>query len=227
MDSAKDYISALEADMIEQFRGRPNLEVYQKALARQLNELYVFFYELYAYRWIQTAQGAQLDGIGNIVALSRMDALILSQMSGENVPMDDETYRLYLMWKMILNTSTATYPEIHRALSLFWDKTPLYHEDTNYPATMFFTVPAVSGDVGANVLSIAAKIKAAGVALHLVMAVDLESELFVGGRPVNTRSTFKLQDHILEDADIPGGDLFIGSSVMAMQSAFDLTTDSG
>ena len=49
---ALDFIEKLRRDMIEQFKGKPNIEVYQKALARQLEELHAFFYDLDTLRWL-------------------------------------------------------------------------------------------------------------------------------------------------------------------------------
>ena len=142
MDENLDYLEKLRSDFPEQFRGKPNIDVMQKALARQLNELYEFFYALNTLRWLQTAEGAQLDGIGDIVVLSRMDALILSQMADQNVPMDDATYRLYLTWKANLNTTECTHKDVYRALKMFWDKAPMYYsENPAFPATAFYTVP--------------------------------------------------------------------------------------
>jgi len=64
-------------------------------LARQLEDVYDFFYQLHTLRWLQTAEGVQLDGIGDIVVLSRMEALALSNLGGLNIPIDDPTYRLW------------------------------------------------------------------------------------------------------------------------------------
>lgn len=165
-----DYLQRLYDDLIEQFRGQPNIQVMQKALARQLNDVHKFFCELRTLRWLQDAEGVQLDGVGDIAVLSRMQALILSQLAGQNVPMDDATYRLYLAWKIALNTSTATYPEIYRSLKMFWPYTPLYYsEDPAHPATIFFTLPGAPVGVDFSVLNIARMIKAAGVALIFIV----------------------------------------------------------
>ena len=60
-----DFLDRLRRDTIEQFRDKPNIDVYQKALARQLSELYAFFTELDTLQWLQNAEGVQLDGIGD------------------------------------------------------------------------------------------------------------------------------------------------------------------
>jgi hypothetical protein len=167
------FLEKLRRDMLEQFKDKPNIAVYQKALARQLDALHEFFIELDTLRWLQTAAGAQLDGIGDIVVLSRREALAVANMADKNIPMDDETYRLYLAWKIALNTSNCTHSDRHSALKLFWDLTPLYYsEDPAYPATIFITVPEVILSSEEAIFKIAGMIKAAGVALFFVFPAD-------------------------------------------------------
>ena len=162
-----DYLEKLKKDLLEQFRGKTNIEVFQKALARQLENLYRFFYELCVLRSLQTAEGTQLDGIGDIVVLTRAQALIVSKTANQPVPMNDETYRLYLAWKINLNTSSCTHRDVYQALKMFWDKPIFYSEDPNYPATIFLTTPMLLPEDNAGVLLLAPKIKAAGVALKV------------------------------------------------------------
>ena len=171
MDENIDYLQKLESDLIEQFRGKNNIRVFQKAVARQFKELYAFFYELYTLQWLDKTQGIQLDGIGNIVQLSRTEALIWSNLAGITTPMDDDLYRLYLLFKIFLNTSTGTYADIVRTLKMFWSHTPIYYsEDINIPATMFFTTePLSSWETDLRVLQIVTRVKAAGVSLHFIV----------------------------------------------------------
>jgi len=171
-----DFFQKLYDDLIEQFKGKPKIEVYQWALARQLDELCAFFYALRVMRWLQTAEGKQLDGIGDIVVLSRMDALILAQMAGQNVPMEDELYRKYLAFKIFLNTSSGTYMDVHNSLKMFWPQTPIYYsERLENPATMFWTLENINPfETDTRVLSIATMVKAAGVALRFVFTQDIE-----------------------------------------------------
>jgi len=176
MDNTMDYFQKLRDDLLEQFKGKPNIEVFQEALSRQLLEFYEFLYQLYALRWLQTSEGVQLDGIGNIVVMSRADALVVSKLAEQGVPMDDETYRLYLAWKKNLNATNCTNTDVYRALKMFWDKTPLYYsENPAYPATMFYSAPAQDPDaelIDFSILAIAPKIKAAGVSMIIVVPID-------------------------------------------------------
>ncbi len=167
MDEELDYLQKLRHDLIQQFRGQPNIEVFQSALARQLTSVYSFLYQLNVLRWLKNAEGVQLDGIGNIVVMSRLDALVISNLVGQNVPMDDDTYRLYLTWKLNLNTTNCTYKDVYKALKMFWDKPLYYSENPEHPATIIFNTPTLSPEDNVSVLFLAPKVKAAGVALHI------------------------------------------------------------
>ena len=176
-----EYFQKLYDDLIQQFKGKPNIAVFQKAMAKQLDELYAFFYELRIMRWLQNAEGAQLDGIGNIVDLSRTEALIWSNLAGQVVPMDDDLYRMYLWFKIFLNTSEGTYADIVRTLKMFWPHTPIYYsEHIDVPATMFFTTdPIPIWETDLRVLQIVTRVKAAGVALHFIIPAPAEEDVAV------------------------------------------------
>ena len=170
-----DWLRKLQDDLIEQFRGQPKIAVFQKAVARQLEELYAFFYQLYILQWLDRAEGVQLDGIGNVVDLSRTDALIWANMAGLNIPMDDALYRIYLWFKIFLNTSEGTYDDVVRTLNMFWPDTPFYYSEyVDIPATMFFTSAPMPMTTDLRILRIVTKVKAAGVALKFVMQVDAQ-----------------------------------------------------
>jgi len=175
VDNYLNWLRKLQDDLIEQFRGQPKIAIFQKAVARQLEELYAFYYQLYVLQWLDKAEGAQLDGIGNIVDLSRTDALIWANMAGLNVPMDDALYRMYLWFKIFLNTSEGTYADIVRTLEMFWPETSFfYSEYIDIPATMFFTSESLPLNTDLRILRIVTRVKAAGVALKFIMQVDAQ-----------------------------------------------------
>ncbi|MDR1558708.1 MAG: DUF2612 domain-containing protein, partial [Clostridiales bacterium] len=186
MDDAPAFLEKLKRDLLEQFKGKPNIEILQKALARQLEEIYKFFNELNTLRWLQTAEGVQLDGIGDIVAMSRVEAMAVSNLIGQFVPMEDAVYRIYLAYKIHLNTNQTTYKDVYRAIKMFWDKSYLYYsEDLDWPATIFFDTPILSPWDDASALLLAPRVKAAGV--QLIIRATTETPLeetvtaYIGG----------------------------------------------
>ena len=58
----------------EQFKRKHNIDVLVRAFAAELEELVEVFRELETLRSIKTAFGRQLDGIGEIVNLSRVES---------------------------------------------------------------------------------------------------------------------------------------------------------
>ena len=165
MDDNIGYFDKLWSDLPQQFRGKPNIEAFLLALAKQLTGLRGFFAQLETLRSLQAAEGAQLDGIGGIVAMSRTEALAVSKMANQVVPMDDKTYRMYLTWKNNINTTGCTHSEVYRALKMFWARPLYYREDPACPATMFYDAPILDAEDSPISVNIMAAVKAAGVAL--------------------------------------------------------------
>lgn len=57
--------------LISQFQGRPNIEAVLSAVGDELDEIYAVLDDLRTRRWIDTASGKQLDGLGEIVGQDR------------------------------------------------------------------------------------------------------------------------------------------------------------
>lgn len=167
-----DYISGLLTDLVEQFKGKPHITALMETVGTQLQDLADFYKSLQTDRSIQAAQGAQLDGIGDIVQLSRAEAGKLASIAFPGEPVNDETYRKYLVYKILANTNTCTYPDLIRSLRMFWDKPLYYSEDPEHPATMFLRTQLLplDGDAGLAALLRAPLIKAAGVRIELQAA---------------------------------------------------------
>ena len=121
-----DFAEKLSVDLVEQFREQPNIEALAAVIARQLQDVFTFYEQLRTERDVHTAEGKQLDGVGNIVDLTRAQAGLLS---GDPIPydvMDDDKYRKFLIWKILKNTSHTTYPDIIKAFKMFWDRPMIF-----------------------------------------------------------------------------------------------------
>ena len=177
-----DYRQSVEKDTLEQFRGQPNIQVLHDVLAKQLQDVYDFFMQLKLHRWIHDAVGKQLDGVGDIVVLSRAEASEYAKAAGLGDASDDEVYRKYLYYKVLKNTNNCTYPELIKAFRMFWEKPLYYSEDPEYPATMFLDTGILTPEDHAEDLLRAPIIKAAGVGIHITDTTEsppMESELHV------------------------------------------------
>ena len=135
-------INGIEADLLEQFRGRPNTAALCAAVNRQLNELAEVFGQIAFNTDIDTAIGKQLDYIGDIVGLTRAEAGLLCGQSVYYEPVDDERYRRYLKYKAFQNSSDGTYYSLVKAMQtiLGGGSKIDYTEDENFPATIIFDI---------------------------------------------------------------------------------------
>ena len=118
----------------EQFKRKHNIDVLVRAFAAELEELVEVFRELETLRSIKTAFGRQLDGIGEIVNLSRVESTAYAGIV-DFVILEDERYRLFLMYKALRNANTCTYPELMEVCRLLYDVKLLYYREMNeHPA---------------------------------------------------------------------------------------------
>ena len=69
-----DYVATLKNDLVEQFRGKANIEALMEVIGAQLQQVYDFYDQLRQDRGVHTADGKQLDGVGDIVVMTRMEA---------------------------------------------------------------------------------------------------------------------------------------------------------
>lgn len=169
-----DYVERLKADLAEQFKGRANIEDLVETVGEELQEVYDFYTQLRDERGVKTAVGKQLDGAGDIVVLTRKEA---GQLAGDPIPfdvIDDDTYRQYIIFKILKNTCDCTYPDIIKAFRMFWDRPLYYSEDPEQPATMIFDTGEMEGYVDTRPLFTTPLIRAAGITLKLYARTSTE-----------------------------------------------------
>lgn len=171
-----DYVATLKNDLVEQFRGKANIEALMEVIGAELQQVYDFYDQLRQDRGVHTAVGKQLDGVGDIVVMTRMEA---GKLAGDPIPfevIDDETYRRYLIYKILKNTCDCTYPDIIKAFRMFWDRPLYYKEDPAEPATMIFDTGEMDGTVDTTPLFTTPLLRAAGVTLKLYARTKTEME---------------------------------------------------
>ena len=162
------------SELPQQFQAKKNIEVLITSLAKQMQEILDVIKQLENLD-IDTATGINLDSVGSIVALTRKEA---SAMQGNNLEMDDETYRQYLRYKVLLNTNECTYYELMEGINMLWDiEKVIYEEDPNYPATIILNMP-----MNGNYLRIGAvpMIKSAGVRIIWKYKIEYPIDMYVG-----------------------------------------------
>lgn len=160
-------------NLVQQFKGKPKIEKLLDAFWSELEELHEVFDQLQEMRSLGKAQGKQLDGIGDIVVLSRPEAGLLAGQ-GDEIPfpvIDDERYRKFLRYKILKNTSICTYYDMVTAIEMIWEMKPIrFYENLDGPATVTM---AFLYDSSEKELEPVPPIKAAGVGIKILAETNV------------------------------------------------------
>lgn len=182
MANAESITKSFLGKLPEQFKNKHNIEVLIKAFAEELEEVEKAFQELETLRSIRTAFGKQLDGIGEIVNLTRAESTAYAGVVDFDV-LDDERYRLFLMYKALRNANACTYPELMEICRLLYNAKLLYYKEfDDHPAHFQVMVGAKFDEWMLKMLNNSnLTIKPGGVSVELKF-FDLE---FFGFRDLN------------------------------------------
>lgn len=181
MDNNDEILNSLvkewEDEIPYQFHERPNLHILINAFGRQLTDLQKVFYDLKYNTDLDNAVGKNLDNVGDIVGISRMDAYYLLDLTRYDM-MTDGLYRNVLRFECLRKNSDATYADLMKGLHLLWgpDAKISYHENppTEWyngkpwnkkpdPATIRIDLDDVPNDEFPPFMIVPMVIKAAGV----------------------------------------------------------------
>lgn len=174
-----DYIKTLKDDLVEQFKDKEKILSLVSVLGEQLDAVHLFYEQLLNERVLNNAVGKQLDGIGEIVALSRAEATQLAKKLEGIEEITDDIYRKYLVYKILKNTCNSTYYDIMNAINMFWDGPPIkYSEDFSMPATILLDYEA-EGDYGQKAANIPI-IRPGGVGVKMSMKKNDDATIYFG-----------------------------------------------
>lgn len=179
IDRTKTYSEKLIKDLAEQFKEQPNIEALCEVVGLQLQRLFQFYDDLATQRFIDTAAGQQLDGIGDIVGMTRGEAREMAASSDVEYESDDEMYRVFLKYKLSLNASSCTYSDVLKSIRMQWNGNLTYSENPADPATMTFSVRRFR-DNDINTLISVPVVKAAGVKVKYRTILEEKANLYVG-----------------------------------------------
>jgi hypothetical protein len=119
-----EYISThlidAEARLLEQYKGQPNLKAFLDALVTPIQTLEDAFNNLNLSRALLTAEGVQLDRLGDIVGIKRLglsDAVFRSRIKIRVIQnlSQGEPDRLIQVYESLLNASLVVYQEHYPA----------------------------------------------------------------------------------------------------------------
>lgn len=151
LDHGQDAVNRL----VTQYKGKPKIEGFTRALANPAQDLEDTFLDLLTLRSLDTAVGKQLDGLGEIVGESR---------KGKN----DEDYRIAIKAKIGQNISKATPEDVISVFIL------LVKANTAYFMEYFPAEAAIFADVNIenldnyDILKFMQKVMPAGVRLDYI-----------------------------------------------------------
>lgn len=116
-----DYSAIAQSRLTGQFQDSPKLKALVAAIVDPLRVLEEFTDEIGTKRWIDTAEGVQLDGCGYIVGEMRQGR-------------DDDAYREAIRFRVFVNISDATPRDLIRGLKFLTKPTDCQYIEM-YPAT--------------------------------------------------------------------------------------------
>ena len=126
----------MQGHLLAQFANKPIFYAILDAFGAELDEVSKAFTDLKEKRWIDTGEGAQLDGIGQIVNQPRQikDAIPLSffGFDGQDNALGFDVGRFRDSWEAWLHTTTLSDPEYRKILwlKIFKDVSNGTAEDT-------------------------------------------------------------------------------------------------
>lgn len=144
-----DHTESMKKHLLGQFTGKPVFEAFLTAIGGELNELEQMFTDLRDKRWIDTAEGAQLDGIGEIVNQNRQvpDAVTIPFFGFDGQPnaLGFEEGRFRDSWEGWLTSVNLNDPEYRIVLraKIRKDTSPATAEDTISSLRFIFSADRV------------------------------------------------------------------------------------
>jgi hypothetical protein len=172
-----EYSIDLKKDLVTQFTDQPNISVLAEVIQKQFADVCDFFAQLKVRRWLDLAEGVQLDRIGDIVCLTRGEAGYLACIDQSVEVLPDDEYRKYLIFKIWKNTNNCTYYDVLKAFRMFWPRPLYYHEDPERPATMLFETEILKpGEMDVQQLFKAPIIRAAGVGIWITAITQADEQ---------------------------------------------------
>lgn len=198
MDFSQNHADIAWRNFLAQYGESPKLESVVRALYSPMQQMQDSLRQLYDERWLDTASGAQLDGIGQIVGQTRdiPDTVSVTffgfsnqddvagfggarlrrqeedTSSGGTTRLLDAEYRKVLYWKIAANNGHGTAPEIAAAVRAIFDASVVRVRDMGNAkiGVWFNTTPQTNPVMLADPLRWVPA--AAGVGLELLSNTD-------------------------------------------------------
>lgn len=138
-----DYVTIGQGRLTNEFSDKPCILGVVNAMLTPLAEVETLADQVQTQRWVDTAVGVQLDGIGYIVGETRLGR-------------DDDDYQTAIMFRIFANTSNATPEDLIKGLRLLTTPDDIQYIE-QYPATamLFTNGPVIPVGLQATIQSLA------------------------------------------------------------------------
>jgi hypothetical protein len=154
----EDHVAQGLALLLETFKGKPRLAAVLTSYLVQIQELEDQLWVLFTERWIDSAYGLQLDGLGEIVGEKRQGS-------------DDDEYRAFVRARVKVNRSNGKIKELVEILSLIQDGGAAQAREY-YPAGIRLEAVDVLSVNARRVNRMLQQAKGAGINLAFVYSKD-------------------------------------------------------
>ncbi len=166
--------------LLTQFQGQPNFEGQLRSFLNQVQEIENMLYSLIVERYLTTAVGAQLDGIGRVVNQLRLG-------------LDDADYLVALQGRIVANRANSRVEDIYFMFSVLLPGFTFELVEGIEASFTFIINEALTGsDPSLSVLS---------DQLQLAKGAGIRANLMAGGFPASNRFTFASGSTPVVDAD--------------------------
>ena len=150
--------------LVEQYRGSERIQGLIRAVANQLTEVDEARVQAWTKRWLDTAEGKQLDGLGEILGATRQ---------GRN----DDEYRLRLQAQVTINAGSGTPEDVISGVSFLTGANQVWYQE-DYPASVRIFVDEAITESQAQRMR---RLMPAGVGSLFVLTTDGDAPFGVTG----------------------------------------------
>lgn len=159
--------------LLAQFKDKPRIEAFLRVLLAQVQDLEDALWDLYTLRTLDTAEGVQLDGLGDIVGEPR-------------AARTDTVYRRFIRVRILVNLSNGLAEELYAIglLALAGSPSPILKIWEHFPKamTMELLTSIYAADVTAEqMMGLFRQAKDGGTKLRFVFATSAAASGFIWG----------------------------------------------
>jgi len=154
--------------LLSQFQGQPNFEGQLRSFLSEVQDLEKMLYDLMALRYLNTAVGAQLDGIGRIVEENRLGR-------------SDTDYRAAIRSRIRINLGDSQIEDVHYVFDLLLPGRTFEMIDEPDAAFMYIINEAVVAGVDPSPAQLSlqmSKTRGGGIRVTLIWSIADEANSF-------------------------------------------------